>query len=82
MLQIAGATCLLNELGERAFREAMRGYGASCWPRLKKELVELTPTERRFPSAQVIKKALDEFSPLRLLDRRVRNTVDSAMKML
>ena len=82
MLQVAGATCLLNELGERGFREAMRGYGASCWPRLKKELIELTPSGRRLPSVQVIQKALDEFIPLRLPNRRTENHVDSARKML
>ncbi len=75
MLQVAGAICFLNELGERGFREVMRGHGASCWPRLKKKLIELTPSDRRFPAAQIIQKALDEFIPMRV-PSQTKNSVD------
>jgi len=68
MLQVAGATCLINELGERGFRESIRGYGESCWPRLRKELVSLASPISRFSAVRIIDKALDEFTALRLSD--------------
>ena len=68
MLQIAGTVAICQELGPREFQETIRCFGPHHWPRLRKDLLALTPSDNLHTSIQVIQEALKAFRPLKLAD--------------
>ncbi len=67
MLKIHSLQSMINEMGVRGFREAIKSYGKHHWPRLRKDLAACK-YRTGFTAIGPVIKANANFAPLKLAD--------------